>query len=77
MRALHAAVADFLFEFLGPSAGDALSREMHDGIELEQLLGIKRVAGCPLHLTGLRDVANESDSLVAPLRQFLSQCAAD
>ncbi len=68
MRALHATVAYLLLELLGPAAGDVLSREMHDGIELEKFLRIECPPRSPLHLAGLRRVSNQRGSLVAVLR---------
>ena len=68
MCALHATVAYLLLELLGPAAGNVLSREMHDRIELEKFLRIKRLPRSPLHIVPARRVAHQRGSLVPVLR---------
>src|SRR5208283_443676 len=71
--ALHAAVADLLFELLRPVACDVLARKMHYRIAICKLARIERLGRIPLHLAFARSAANQRDRRVTCRRQGASQ----
>ena len=75
--ALYTAVASFLFELLRPVAGDALARQMHDGIAAREFAGIEWRGRVPPHFAFARCAPNERDRLVSCLKQSRTQCPSD